>query len=342
MPDIYRSATLKLTAWYLVLVMTISLIFSAVVYHFAADALAWGLHNQTARIYQEFPVFSNNPFFVHDTDIDVSSHRVLLNLAYFNVIVLVASGFVSYWLARLTLRPIEQANEQQRQFVADASHELRTPVTALKMGTEVALMDTAASAKDLRNVLASNLEETNKLETLLGSLLKLSHLESNGIQLEMVKVRVSDILTKAIDNVSSRARAKHITINTTVSTDISIAGDEASLVQLLVILLDNAIKYSPEESVVSVLAQANGEMVTITIDDHGIGIEKEALEHVFDRFYRADKARSTNSGYGLGLAIAKHIADLHHGTITLSSTQGKGTKARLTLIQDDRNDNTAQ
>src|SRR5690242_8164318 len=116
MGDMYRSATLKLTVWYLVLAMSISLIFSAVIYHFATDALAWGLHNQSARIYETFPVFSNNPFFIHDNDVDISAHRILLNLAYFNAVVLIVAGFASYWLARLTLRPIEESNEQQRRF----------------------------------------------------------------------------------------------------------------------------------------------------------------------------------------------------------------------------------
>ena len=331
MDNMYKSATLKMTVQYLALVMAISLIFSAVIYHFATDALAWGLHNQTARIYEEFPVFSDNPFFVHDNDVDISAHRILLNLAYFNVLVLVVAGFVSYWLARLTLRPIEAASEQQKRFVADASHELRTPVTALKMSTEVALMDTGAPKSDLRQALASNLEEANKLETLLNSLLRLSHLEANGMELHMAEIAVTDILRPALERVEKSAAAKRISINNTIPTNGSVAGDEASLIQVLVILLDNAIKYSPARSTVTVTSQTKGNETTVTVSDPGVGIKKEALEHVFDRFYRADNARSGDNGYGLGLAIAKHIMDLHHGTITLTSTHGKGTRASITL-----------
>ena len=330
MDNMYKSATLKMTVQYLALVMAISLIFSAVIYHFATDALAWGLHNQTARIYEEFPVFSDNPFFVHDNDVDISAHRILLNLAYFNVLVLVVAGFVSYWLARLTLRPIEAASEQQKRFVADASHELRTPVTALKMSTEVALMDTNAPKSDLRQALASNLEEANKLEILLNSLLRLSHLESNGMELHMAKIAVTDLVRLALERVEKSAAAKRISINT-VSTNGAVAGDEASLIQVLVILLDNAIKYSPVGSTVTITSQAKGNDTVVTVSDHGAGIKKEALEHVFDRFYRADNARSGDNGYGLGLAIAKHIMDLHHGTITLASTHGKGTRASIVL-----------
>lgn len=330
MHDIYRSATVKLTAWYVVLVMAISLVFSGVVYHFATDTLAKGLSTQQERIYQEFPVFYGNPFFVHDSDLDTGAHRILLNLAYFNGVVLVASAFASYWLARRTLRPIEEANEQQKRFVADASHELRTPVTALKMSTEVALMDSAAPKSELRAALTSNLEEADKLETLLNSLLRLSHLESRGEMLTMSSVPAPKLIAAAIKQTSAHAMAKHITV-TDKSKPLHILGDEASLVQLLVILLDNAIKYSPGESTVEVGTQQTGGEVAILVTDHGIGIAPEALEHVFDRFYRADKARQSNNGFGLGLAIAKHIADLHGGTITISSAPNKGTVVAISL-----------
>ncbi len=326
----YRSATLKLTVWYLVLVMAISLVFSCVVFHFAHDELSWGLRNQTVRIYREFPVFSDNPFFVRGDDLTASSRRILLNLAYFNGAVLIAAGFASYWLARKTLKPIEASNERQKRFVADASHELRTPVTALKMSTEVALMDEAAPNNELRAVLTSNLEEATKLETLLNNLLRLSHLESNNIQQSFGPVSMSAVLETAVEQTQKQASAKHITINNHVH-DSAVIGDTDSLVQLFVILLDNAIKYSGEKTTITLSSSHTEREDKITISDQGVGITPEALEHVFDRFYRADASRTGENGYGLGLAIAKHIADLHNGTITLKSVHGKGTRAIVSL-----------
>jgi two-component system sensor histidine kinase CiaH len=330
MTDIYRSATLKLTVWYLVLVMAISLVFSAVVYHFATDTLASGLGRQQARIYQEFPVFNNNPFFVHDNDVQVGSRHILSNLVYFNSIVLVGAGFASYWLARRTLRPIEASNERQKRFVADASHELRTPLTALKMDTEVALLDPQTSKAALRAALQSNLEEADKLSLLLNNLLRLSQLESNGVRHKFTSLPAVPLAKQAVTEVKQRADAKHVLIDNKVSNG-NIYGDRDSLVQLLVILLDNAIKYSPEHSSVTLSSGQQDEAVTIVVSDRGIGIEPAALTHVFDRFYRADKARTGNDGYGLGLSIAKQIADIHHGTITLTSRVGKGTRATLSL-----------
>lgn len=330
MNDIYRSATLKLTGWYLLLAMLISLSFSVVVYRFATDALAQSLTSQQARIYKAFPVFSGNPFFVHDKDIEQGAHAILQNLIYFNLLVLVGAGLASYWLAQRTLHPIQASNERQKRFVADASHELRTPLTAIKMSTEVALLDAHAPEAELREALQSNLEEVDKLSTLLNSLLRLGQLESNELQHSFVLLSTSQLIEVALQKVTARAVAKQITIKNTVSNN-PIYGEHDSLIQLLVILLDNAIKYSPQGSNVTIASRHVAHTTTITISDMGIGIEPQALEHVFDRFYRADKARSGHDGYGLGLSIAKEIADIHNGTITITSRPGKGTTVRLSV-----------
>lgn len=326
----YRSATIKLTAWYLVLVMAISLAFSGVIYHFASQELTTSLSRQTQRIYQEFPVFNNDPFFRRDTDADIANHNILRNLLYFNFGVLLVAGFASYWLARRTLTPIEASNEQQKRFVADASHELRTPVTAMRMDAEVALLDKHASKDALRSALSSAVEEAGKLDVLLNSLLQLSQLDSDGIRQTFTNVSLAAAVAAAIKTVQPKADAKHITLDNRAH-DVHVQGNFDNIVQLLVILLDNAIKYSAERSKVVLTSTADTHNATIVVQDHGIGIEPEALQHVFDRFYRADKARTGNSGFGLGLSIAKHIADLHYGSITLTSTVHKGTKASVTL-----------
>lgn len=328
--SIYSSATWRLTAWYLALAMAISLTFSAVVYHIATSTLAQGLSTQQERIYREFPVFSGNPFFVRQDDVTTGSEHILTNLVYANLVVLVAAGFASYWLARRTLRPIEASNERQKRFVADASHELRTPMTALKMSTEVALLDPNATKNELRDVLQSNLEEADKLSTLLDSLLRLSQLDSQELRHSFTDVSARALAEEAVERTKLRAQAKHITIENKVE-DIVVHGDRDSLVQLLTVLLDNALKYSPEHSLVVCTAAKRHDGTAITVSDQGIGIEPAALEHVFDRFYRADKARKQGGGFGLGLSIAQQIVDLHHGNITLTSTVGKGTKATVTL-----------
>jgi len=336
MNHMYRTATIKLTFWYLAMAMAISLIFSAVVYHVAQDELASRLRNQTARIYQTYPVFSGDPFFVRDNDVSLGSQHILTNLLYANLAVLVGAGIGSYWLAKRTLQPIAAANERQKQFVADASHELRTPVTALKMGTEVALMDTGANKEALRDTLTSNLEEASRLESLLNSLLRLSKLDSDAVVASFSELNLAEVVAQAVQQITPQTEAKNIAIHNEVHGSFVVSGDQESLTQLFVILLDNAAKYSPAKSAISITSKTSEYNVVVTVADQGIGIEPEALDHVFDRFYRADKARTGNVGFGLGLAIAKHIADMHGGTITLKSTPGKGTKASLSLPRLDQ------
>jgi two-component system sensor histidine kinase CiaH len=333
MNSMFRSATFKLTMWYLALVIAISLIFSVVLYHVATDELARSLHREMQTIYNQFPVFDNSPLLRSSPDYDEGAHRILLRLIGFNLIVLAGAGVASYWLARRTLEPIEEAHEQQKRFTADVSHELRTPLTAIRMESEVALMNKQASQAELRQTLNSNLEEVTKLEALINNLLRLSRLEADELQQSFKTLQIKTLAQKASAQVQPLAAERHITLNNEVLAG-KITGDEDSLVQLLVILLDNAVKYSPHDSVVSMSVSSKSDQISLKISDQGIGIEPAQLEHVFDRFYRADNSRvkaNSAEGFGLGLSIAKMIADLHHGTIELTSRVGQGTTASISL-----------
>lgn len=328
----FRSATFKLTLWYIAIVMAISLAFSGVVYRLATDELARGLNQQTQRWYNAFPGFDDDPFFAQHVELDKGRHDIFWRLVYFNLFVLVGAGIVSYLLARRTLSPIEAAHARQKRFTADVSHELRTPLTALRMESEVALMDKQASKQALRTTLHSNIEESQKLEALINNLLRLTQLEAGQLEQQFTIVHLRTITEEAMAHVAPSAEAKSITIKSAVK-NVSLYGDHSSLVQLLVILLDNAIKYSPAGSTVHIRSRTDNQAISVTIKDEGSGIDPAALKHVFERFYRADKARSssTTGGFGLGLSIAKNIADLHHGTIILTSKGRKGTTATVSL-----------
>jgi len=330
----FRSATFKLTMWYLAIVMIISIVFSFALYNVTTGELDRGLHRESQRIALQFPVFQNDPSLQRQMDPDATAdaHRILLRLISLNLIVLVGAGFAGYWLARRTLGPIEAAHEQQKRFTSDVSHELRTPLTALRMESEVALLHTKTTATDLRKTLKSNLEEVTKLDNLINNLLRLTQLEANELQQHFQTVSSKDVVETALEQVSKLAAARNVTLKHTVS-DASLAGDRDSLVQIIVILLDNAIKYSPKGKTVTLEATKQADEVIWRITDEGDGIEPVALEHVFDRFYRADssRAKSGTDGYGLGLSIAKMIADVHNGNITLKSRVGHGTTAIVHL-----------
>ena len=318
------------------IVMTISIVFSFALYSVTTSELDRGLDRETQRIENQFPVFDEYPYMqqmARDNDDNDGAHSILLRLLTLNLLVLVGAGFVSYWLARRTLEPIEAAHEQQKRFTSDVSHELRTPLTALRMESEVALLNNKMTAAELRKTLSSNLEEVSKLDSLINNLLRLTQLEADEVQQHFQRVNTKTVLDMATERVSKLASARHIKIQQTSNHDVQVFGDEESLIQLVVILLDNAIKYSPEHKTISLTASVQANEIIWSIRDEGNGIEPLALEHVFDRFYRADssRAKSVAEGYGLGLSIAKMIADIHESTITLKSRIGHGTTAVVVL-----------
>lgn len=334
----FRSATLRLTLWYLGIVMAISLIFSGILYNETTRDLDRGLRSESQSIYNQFPVFQNDPNVnISPTSYyEVSRHRLLIRLVGFNLIVFVAAGFSSYLLARRTLEPIEAAHEQQKRFTSDVSHELRTPLTAIKMESEVALLNNKAGSKELRTTIQSNLEEVGKLEGLINNILRLTRLEADELQQNFVVCDSTVIFEGAIAKLGKKADKHKLTLETTPKTKV--LGDPDSLEQLIVILLDNAIKYSPDGSEIILSAKKTKDQVKWSVEDHGSGIDPEALNHVFDRFYRADssrnKAATASDGYGLGLSIAKMIADVHESTITITSQLKHGTTVTISLPID--------
>jgi two-component system sensor histidine kinase CiaH len=331
----FRSATFKLTMYYLAIIAVISISFSSALYHMALDDLAYGLQQQTRRISDNFPVFYDSPYLRSNAELAAGRDHLIGRLVLFNVFVLGAAGFASYALARRTLQPIEAAHKLQKRFTADVSHELRTPLTALKMEAEVALLDPNLSKTELRNVIGSSIEEAEKLTNLVNSLLRLGQLDDAEKSQLFTVFPIENALQSAILQVQAACLSQAVSVEITGTVDAHVNGDQATLIQLFVILLDNAIKYSPSNSVVQVNAATIQHMVQVSIRDHGIGIPKNDLEHVFERFYRADSARSasTTSGFGLGLSIAKLIADSHHATVSLTSAEGKGTTATLLIPQ---------
>lgn len=327
----FRSATLRLTLWYLALAMSISLIFSFALYNVTTHELSTGLRRETQRIYSQFPNF-NRPAPLTDAEYDASTHNIWVRLVSFNVIVFLGSGLASYWLAKRTLQPIEEAHEQQKRFTSDVSHELRTPLTAIRMESEVALLDKKSTAAKLREILISNLEETAKLESLINNLLRLTKLEANEFQQDFKSVNLKAVVKQAVKQVNAIAGQRKIKISV-ATFNAHVDGDQESLIQLVVILLDNAIKYSPDNSKVTVSVTKKSNAVTLSVSDEGIGIDQQSLGKVFERFYRADTSRSkiNTEGTGLGLSIAKSIADLHNSEISLSSELGKGTTVTIVL-----------
>lgn len=336
MQAMFRSAVFKLTAIYVTIVMSICVTFSGILYHLAVTELQTGIYNQYSRWLDAYAPFGLRTPSSPDRELSSRAKHIFSQLVYLNLAVLILTTIASYVLAKRTLRPIEAAHDQQKRFTADVSHELRTPLTAIKMESEVTLLDKKASARDLQASLRSNLEEVAHMETLINNLLLLSSLEANKLRTEFTRLDLQELILDAKRAVSRLSAHKHITIDHS-SPQFQVRGDKSTLTQLLIILLENAIKYSPDNSTVVVRASRGRGRAVIDIHDKGRGISADALPHIFDRFYRADDSRDRKegsaSGFGLGLSLAKLIVDLHDGEIIISSSPGSGTRARIILPQ---------
>jgi len=226
---------------------------------------------------------------------------------------------------------IEEAFQYSRRFVADASHELRTPLTVLRGELESFVQEPHLSP-ELRERLGSALEEAERLAHIVEGLFAISRLDAGEAQAEWVPFDLAQLATSTADQMSLLAEDKNIRVTCTSGKDVWVEGDRARLKQVVVNLLDNAIKYTPREGAVALKVNAADSKALLEVADNGIGIPPEALPHVFDRFFRVDKARSREEGgAGLGLSIVKSICAAHHGRVEAISETGKGSRFRVEL-----------
>jgi signal transduction histidine kinase len=272
------------------------------------------------------------PAFLDPDIVDEIKKRIAMTLFAINGIILVFSGGLGYILAGKTLEPIAEMVEEQNRFISDASHELRTPLTSIKTSIEVGMRDKKMDLISAKKLISENLYEINKLQSLSEGLLQLTQYKSGNNNLKFETLSLKKVVDEAVKKMSVIAREKKIIIENNVK-DFKVSGNKYSLTDLMVILLDNAVKYSPEGGKVLVDVKKSKRAVTLSVIDFGIGISKKDLPHIFDRFYRAESARDRNGpgGYGLGLSIAKKIVDIHNGEIVIESVIKKGTTVKISL-----------
>ncbi|MCI0642816.1 MAG: HAMP domain-containing histidine kinase, partial [Gemmataceae bacterium] len=223
---------------------------------------------------------------------------------------------------------LETSFQEMRRFTADASHELRTPLAAIRTEAEVALSKPLDLA-ECRQLLESILEECSRLNRLTDQLLALAR-EDIGVNPEMASLDLKPIVEKVVETMQPVAGSRNQSIQVDLREALPVQGDGNRLRQLLYNLLDNAIKYTPAGGLITVTGNQNRGCVRVTIRDTGMGIAKNDLPRVFDRFYRVDKSRN-REGTGLGLSIARGIIVAHSGTIEIESEIGRGTLATIEI-----------
>ncbi len=248
------------------------------------------------------------------------------------IVGLVMSIGGGYWLAGRALKPIKSAMDKQYEFVADASHELRTPLSLIRANAEILKREAdkpvSANMESVQDIIG----ETDRLANLVSQMLTLARADTGGAPSEMAPVDLAALAQDTAREMRLLASGNGTTIEAQTSGSAVVEGDELRLREMLTILIDNALKYSDAGARIDVKVSGEHGKAVVQVSDNGRGISKEALPRIFDRFYRADKARSRElGGTGLGLAIARWISETHGGTIRIDSEVGRGTTVTVEL-----------
>lgn len=244
---------------------------------------------------------------IHDLPLRAGIYLLL------SVIVSALTYFVGLLFARNSLKPAEEAMHKLEQFTQDASHELRTPLAALNSSLDLALKTGA-----YKEGILSAKDDVKEITVLIERLLELTRLEATLPEMEYVDL--SSLVTESVERYKPEAATKKITLKTDIASAITVKGDPSLIRRIIGNLLSNAIKFTDENGVVTVKLTKS----FLSVEDTGVGIRAADLDRIFDRFYQADPSRS-NDGYGLGLALAKRVCQLHGWSIVAKSKHGKGT-----------------
>ena len=237
------------------------------------------------------------------------------------------SLLAGYLLAQKALIPIKKSWHKQQTFVADASHELRTPLTVIQANLELLFRHPQQTIEEESVKINTALNEAKRMIKLVAELLTLARSGSNEPEFSFKNFQFDLMINEVVEQFRWLAQSKDIELKVSMEEKINIIGDPDRLRQLIIILLDNAVKYTPASGQITLICRLHKQRVEVVVEDTGMGISEEDLPHIFDRFYRSDKSRMrSEGGAGLGLSIAQWIIEGHSGAIRAESKPTKGTK----------------
>jgi len=271
--------------------------------------------------------------------ITVNVSETINNLNHFKRVLLWSIGIfgllaimISYWISIMNMKPILKAWQQQQDFVNNAAHELRTPMAVIQGKLENMLMKPDSTVREQSNAIILSLSEIRRLTSLTNNMLTLAKSGSNMTRLEKEGTNISDFLSEIVSPYQEMAEFEAKKVLLSVEVDQQVFIDRKRIHQLMVLLIDNAMKYSDEDAVVAISATIEKKKLVLTVADTGRGISEEAKKHVFDRFYREDKTGNRETGgTGLGLSIAEWVVHAHNGKIIVLDNKPKGTIFKVTL-----------
>lgn len=316
--DNVGSPRLRLTLAYAGILVLLLVAFSFVVFALLS-MLVW----------QDVEPFRDDPSIVTAGQHMLENYAWRLGIANVGGLVLVAGA--AFLLAKVTLRPLEQAIALQQQFTNDASHDLRTPLAVIRTETSAALADDSSLTSEAAERLAIIDEQAKRMERLIDQLLTLSHVDADSA-LNREPADLAAVVNGVVRDLRPLADAKQIDVRVARSESAVVLGDELKLSQMVGNLVDNAIKYSPDRSAVDVAVWQNRDAAFLTVTDQGMGIPAGETERIFLRFHRADRSGGNGqSGHGLGLPLCRWIARAHGGEVSVESHEGAGSTFTVRL-----------
>ncbi len=336
-----KSEVNRLALSYLVVIMALSLIFTGIIYLLSTASLNRPLvsnedeYSNVSVVVSGLEEHTFEKIFRKRLESRDNTTRVMIiySLVGFNLGIFLIGIFVSRSLARLTLAPIERAMMKQTQFIFDASHELKTPLTAMLIRNEVAMRKKNLPEEKAREVIAKNIEEILRMKELTTSMLDVAR--ENNDRESGETIVIADFMTDLREKLLPVARKSgvEIELEMNVGKDKTTVVAKKTLEQILTVFLDNAMKYSGD-SMVYLRAVRRGKNVVFSVKDNGVGVKKEDQKRIFERFYQVDTARTRTedkTSHGLGLAIAKNLAERQGYKIVLRSSEGHGAEFEVVV-----------
>ena len=325
--DIFRSAHFSLSMLYFLILLAIVGIFNIVIFYsintnnmeISTPSVEMGAFKEEDKDSYGSDEFRTRIITARNKR---ASEQITEAILILDFSILLAGGVGSFWLARRALEPLEQAHKLQSEFVSNASHEIRTPLAALQLETEMILKDKNASKEELCEVLESNLEEAKSLTAMVNMLLKLSKIDE---EIPLSATNLNEVVKARIAKFPDADKR----IKFEGGKDFIIQNNETVIDEMATILIDNALKYNVSKEPVEVKIFRQNRQAILEISNFSNEISQDELNRFFDRFYRCDKVRSCNNrteGYGLGLAIAKKLADKTHSNISVKNERIPKTK----------------
>jgi signal transduction histidine kinase len=322
-------AITKLTIQYIFIVSIICLLVSTFIYNAIVKTTSEALRMEEIKIMKRFDISdpaAQKKLQIAENTIENFKNRTFITLVFLNISIITLVGFFAYFLARKNIQPIEENMHRQKEFISNVSHELKTPLTALKSSFEVELRD---KNPDMKRAIESGIEEVDKLNKLINGFLKLSKLGQEKYKLNLEEMDLKEILDEVVKNHINQIIDKRIQLEYHLK-EKTILTDHFLITELLSVILSNSIKFNKNYGKIEIKSYKKDGKDYIEITDSGIGIEKENISHIFERFYQENNARNNDGSYGIGLSIANEILKILNGKIVVKSE--KNIETKITLI----------